>query len=191
MRHDLTTEFELAVLELSVSSRLALAMCHVNALTHTLYGNLRKLAVYSDHLWGCPLLGANAESFPEWFEREPAIARAVRLADFEGFWSEFRGPADPAASVFDVLQPTSNILDSCFWGAAENEATFELFKRVRSKSGIAAFPSLTPFKFSKFDDGHGWGTRMEKKDQDFWRWYAETWFTQGGRNSILNAILGR
>lgn len=113
-------------------------------------------AILSHH-WAWLDVVRGAAEFSAWERAQPALPlRASRALVAE---HRFR----------TVLEQVAATLRTSFYGAAEDEETFRSLQSVVERARPSELPPVTPFKFSRFHDGNGWGEPLTIADRDYWR----------------------
>jgi hypothetical protein len=154
---------------LSLTARMAIALLVFERFCEENQIGLDQVGELSEYLWQWPLIDG-PDQFEPWESSRPELVN-YGLGD---------GPSKDVLSVLDAVQIEESrfrnivgglveILWGSFWGAAENELSFEALSTVLSSSKLEVFPTLTPFKFSRYSDLDGWGVKITKEDRDFWR----------------------
>ncbi len=160
--------------ELSLTARLAVSLivfqryCSANRLQSP------EITAFCNYLWKWPMVHAGgAEQFIPWERARTALVQ-VGLGD--PLSAELR--ALLAARGIDegafreVVQGVVEILWGSFWGAADGPFSLRMLRNVIVHSGIADMPPLAPFRISRFQDGGGWGKRLQPEDLACWRQHA-------------------
>ena len=68
-----------------------------------------------------------------------------------------------------IISGIVEILWGNFWGGSEDELSLQHLYEVIKFSQVENLPTLTPFKFSRFSDGNGWGQKITAEDCEFWK----------------------
>jgi hypothetical protein len=124
---------------------------------------------FINYIWEWPLIN-DPDQFVTWEQRKVELVNYGLGEDCSPEFKDKLKEADIDEIVFrSFVSSIVEILWGSFWGAAENNQSFESFIKVMKYGNLSTFPVLTPFKFSKFCDGDGWGINLNKIDRDFWR----------------------
>ena len=154
--------------ELSLTARVAIALklfdlyCSKNHIIHP------KINEFIDYLWQWPLIdGPN--KFGPWESSRPHLVNFGLGDELDSellILLESLGKSERSFRV--IISSIVEILWGSFWGRSENRQSLSSLKCV-IKMTESPLPNLTPFKFSKFLDGGGWGNRLTKEDVLYWR----------------------
>jgi len=162
----MNTEYLTEIRKLSLTARAAIAVlvCEKYFKIHNLQN--KDTADFLKYMWEWPVVA----DFEKWERIRPflvnfglgdeiseSMAQALALESVEQ--SNFRA----------VVSGTVEILWSSFWGAAEDEISYQALNLVLQTSGLKHYPVLTAFKSSTFVEGDGWGKPISIQDRDFWR----------------------
>ena len=155
--------------ELSLTAREAIALLVFEDYCNS--HNIESILIdeFLSYLWQWPLINGPDE-FEPWESKrpelvnyglgDPASIQLIELLDASGIdESEFR----------DIISGIVEILWGSFWGKAEDEVSYNCLQNVLKAAKPTTLPPITPFKFSLFKDGSGWGVQITKTDRDFWR----------------------
>ncbi|ASP36317.1 hypothetical protein [Labrenzia sp. VG12] len=176
LAHEINT-FRDETRQLSISARFALAMCFLNELGHRLQLSGDALDDFRTHMWASPVLPANSKDFDIWYNALPPLASGqLTTGDLCGITSSTTISATDISRFVQAVNLSSDLLQMSFFLAADNEGTYEALRRISDICRPERYPSVTPFKFSTFDKGNGWGAIMSRYDHQFWKRYSETWF---------------
>ena len=155
--------------ELSLTARLAIALlifekyCKNHKLKDSLIDDL------SDYLWKWPLIDG-VEQFNSWEQSRPQLVNFGLGDEASDKLKSILEFSDVNQSAFrGIVSNIVEILWVSFWGAAEDDLSIQALSTVIKSSKLSILPPLTPFKFSQFCDGNGWGKKVFKEDCDFWR----------------------
>ena len=162
---------------LSISARFGLAMSFLNEFCDRFSIDGVALDQFREHLWACPMYQTNGQDFGKWYERLPPIAEHG-ISDDQAFGLEgIASLNDADRSRFgQIVDCTYDLLQISFFGAGEDEGTYELLVRISNLGRPAEFPATTPFKFSGIKERDGWGPALLLSDLQFWRKYSESWY---------------
>lgn len=172
---DAENEFLEDMRQLSISARLALAMCFLNEFCrrHNIEGAL--LDEYQDYQWSCPVIPFQNGDFEKWYSRMPALASAPEDADLLTL-ANYKALSSTNRSRFlKIISLSNDLLQMSFWGAGENDGTFEALKQIKETARPNSLPATTLFKFSNFEAGDGWGSELSERDIELWNWYSKNW----------------
>ncbi len=164
------------VRSLSISARFGLAMCFVNEFAHRHSISGPAIDVFRRQLWECPVLGRSRMALDKWIGVDVPLLTAGDRSTVD----DLHGLDDLDLAVQQrfgkILELTYDLLTMSFYGAGEDEGTFVALRTIYERSRPDALPSVTPFKFSKFEIGDGWGGDVSDADYDYWRSYSEGWW---------------
>ena len=169
-------EFIEEACSLSISARFGLAMCFVNEFTHRFSISGPTMEEYRAHLWDCPPLGKSRLALDKWIARDVALL----ARDDVDQMGNLRGLADHDIVVKQrfgkIIELTSDLLTMSFYGAGEDEGTLVTLQTIYERSRPKSLPSVTPFKFSKYETCDGWGGDVSGADYDYWEAYSQSWW---------------
>ena len=154
---------------LSLTARAMLALliferfCRENAIAH------KEIDAFLEHMWKWPSVGQSVE-FEPWEEARPALVSGGLTGVVPGEISAVLETADVSENRFGaVVCSLVQILWGSFWGACEDEQSLACLREVVSRANVCKLPPITPFRFSQFDAGNGWGTPLTNEDIQFWK----------------------
>ena len=154
---------------LSLTARFAIALLVCEKFCKNNDLQIFQIKELSDYLWQWPLIDG-PDQFEPWERSRPELVNY-------GLGDE---PSNQALSELvkrgisehrfrNIVGSLTEILWSSFWGAAEDESSIKFLRNVIYSCKIEPLPVLTPFRFSLFTDGEGWGRKLTIEDRDFWR----------------------
>jgi len=162
---------------LSISARFALATCFLNEFCNRFEIHGLALEEFRQHLWDCPLFSSSSQEFDLWYENLPPIAESG-LSDAQAYG--LSGVSSLLVADLErlsqIIACTYDLLSISFYGAGEDEGTYELLVRISNLARPTDFPATTPFKFSGIEQRDGWGPELAASDLLFWRKFSENWF---------------
>ena len=130
-----------------------------------------------DYLWEWPLIDG-PDQFESWEAARPMLVDYGLSGNASEPLKDSLMEANVSEAMFSrIVCSLIEILWGSFWGAAEDEASYQCFRTVLTTCNVSELPPLTPFRFSLFSEGSGWGLRLTKKDRDFWRRCSGAQFT--------------
>ena len=140
---------------LSITARAMLAALVFErfCVEHDLGGS--ELDAFLSHHWGWLDVGLGGADFSTWERAQPALPL---LESHHVLEHRFRTAAEQVVAT----------LWASFYGAAEDEVTFRSLQSVVEHARPRELPPLTPFKFSRFQEGAGWGASLTRADRDCW-----------------------
>jgi len=158
---------EIRKLSLTARVGVALVVCEryfeLNKLLHA------ETREFLDYLWEWPVVS----DFDSWEKSRTDLVNYGLGDEISKAMTELLVRSEVNESNFRrVVAGTVEILWGSFWGAAEDEQSYESLVSVLNSSGLERNPVLTPFKFCTFDIADGWGPPVSSQDRDFWRKYA-------------------
>jgi len=122
-----------------------------------------------DHLWEWPLIDG-PDQFEPWEAARPMLVDYGLSGNASEPLKSLLMEASVSEAMFSsIVGSLIEILWGSFWGAAEDEVSYQCFRRVLMTCDVSKLPPLTPFRFSLFSEGSGWGPKLTKEDRDFWR----------------------
>ena len=155
--------------ELSLTARMAVALivferyCKQNKINSPLTRE------FSEYLWKWPLIDG-PDQFEPW---EKSRTELVNIGLGASINSEIKSQLIQAGidedTFIDIVSGVVEILWSSFWGATENELSHQTLCNVIRDSKIEELPPLTPFKFSRYSEGNGWGVKISLEDCEYWK----------------------
>ena len=155
---------ELRKLSLKAREAVALLVCEKYFLNHDL--RHEEISEFFSYMWEWPLIS----DFETWEKQRPLLVDFGLGDDLTDEFSNALASSSIEETQFrSVVSGTVEILWGSFWGASEDDASFNSLISVIKASGLEQYPVLTPFKFSVFTDADGWGKRISIQDRDFWR----------------------
>jgi hypothetical protein len=155
--------------ELSLKARLGIALaifdkfCSKNDLNHPL------IKAFSDHFWNFLIVGDTSE-FSIWDGSPPFLFKLSQHGLPTNSLSEALANSNVELGKF--LYMVSAVADTFYnslYGAAENEPSFQALSSLINSAGLNSLPPITPFKFSRFSEGYGWGDKLTAEDVAYWR----------------------
>ncbi|MBG6163531.1 hypothetical protein IWQ48_004370 [Labrenzia sp. EL_13] len=161
----------------SIRARFGLAMCLLNefANRHQIAG--KAFNEFRKELWESPLLWASIGDAVPWYENLKAFdEREISSENAFGANDPISTSSNDIIRFVNAAKNTESVLLISFYFAADNEGTLELLKNVAEICRPPELPPTTPFKFSTFSQGSGWGPKLHLKDLRFWRKFSETWY---------------
>lgn len=174
---DLRNQFLEEARLLSISARFGLATCFLNEFCNRFEIQGLALEEFRQHLWDCPLFSSSSLEFGRWYVLLPPIAKDG-ISETQAY--ELSGVSSLSATdlgrLSQILACTFDLLSISFYGAGEDEGTYELLVRISDLARPTEFPATTPFKFSGIEQRDGWGPELVMSDLLFWRKYSENWF---------------
>jgi hypothetical protein len=157
--------------QLSLTAREAISLlvierfCFENKIENILIDD------FLDYMWEWPLIDG-PEQFEPWEAAKPDLVNYGLGDSAPKLLVKLLEKNDICGNKFrSLIEGAVEILWSSFWGAAQNERSYESLHDVIVKSGVEKLPVLTPFRFSLFHQGNGWGNKLNRADRDFWRNY--------------------
>lgn len=162
---------------LSISARFGLAMSFLNEFCDRFSIDGLALDQFREHLWACPVYQPNGQDFGKWYEHLPPLAE-YGISDAQAYGLKgISSLSDADLSRFkQIVDCTYDLLQISFYGAGEDDKTYELLVRISKLGKPTEFPATTPFKFSSIEERDGWGPALLLSDLQFWRKYSESWF---------------
>lgn len=154
---------------LSLTARMAIALLVFERFCKERQLEGRLLVEFSDHLWKWPLIDG-PDQFDPWEKSRPELVNFGLGDEASNELASVLESASLEESEFrQIVEGVVEILWASFWGAAEDELSIQALQTVIKRSNMSHLPSLTPFKFSRFSDGNGWGEKISLQDCEFWR----------------------
>lgn len=154
---------------LSLTARMAIALLvfELFCAERQLDGSL--ITEFSEYMWEWPLIREPSE-FDPWERARPELVN-YGLGDLasSGLVSMLESAQTDESDFREMVGGVVEILWGSFWGAANDELSMRCLETVLKRSKVLCLPPLTPFKFSRFSDRHGWGEHVLYEDCQFWR----------------------
>jgi hypothetical protein len=69
-----------------------------------------------------------------------------------------------------MVSAVADTFYNSLYGAAENEPSFQALSSLINSASLNSLPPITPFKFSRFSEGYGWGDKLTAEDVAYWRY---------------------
>lgn len=155
---------ELRKLSLTAREAVALLVCEQYFHIHNLHCD--ETREFLSYMWEWPIIS----DFESWEKRRPLLVNFGLGNDLSNSMTKTLASASIEEGNFRlVVGGTVEILWGSFWGAAEDDASFNSLNSMIQASGLKQYPVLTPFKFSVYADGDGWGNSISIQDRNFWR----------------------
>lgn len=156
--------------KLSLTARLAVGLVVFERFCRDSQIESTQVKIFCDYLWDWPLI-QYPDQFDTWESARPELVNCGLSDPLSAEMLSILADYGIDESCFrSVLTGLVYILWGSFWGAAEDDLSLNSLASVLRASRLEAYPVLTPFKFSQFVDGHGWGEKITKEDRDFWRY---------------------
>ena len=155
---------ELRKLSLTARAAIALLVCEKYFESHNIRN--KDTVEFLNFMWELPIV----VDFEQWETNRPVLVNFGLGDEISESMAEALELSSADQSNFRaVVSGTVEILWSSFWGAAEDEVSNQALNSVIQSSRLKYYPVLTPFKFSTFVEGDGWGKPISTQDRDFWR----------------------
>ncbi len=169
MRQNDTDQYLEQCKSLSLTARLAVALhvfdafCRKNSLISS------EIAEFISYMWQWPRIHA-AGDFSLWESERPCLVN-YGLGDplGEGVENALVQAGVEELKFRTLVEGVVEILWGSFYGAAEDAQSLKSLHSVVNASGSIPLPPLTPFKFSRFCDGQGWGEKISADDHAYWK----------------------
>ncbi len=155
--------------KLSLTARMAIALVVFERYckNHNIEGKL--ISEFLDHLWKWPLIDG-PDQFEPWEKTRPELVNYGLGDEANSELLSILNEANVEEFAFrDIVTSIVEILWGNFWGGSEDEPSMQAFHTVINRSKVSPLPCLTPFKFSLFRDGSGWGEKLSIEDCSYWR----------------------
>ncbi|UDL07150.1 hypothetical protein [Marinobacter sp. CA1] len=155
---------------LSLTAREAIALLIIERFCNKNSVNSDYTTEFLEYMWQYPLI-RYPDEFCSWEEAKPELVNCGLGDSFpEALKSQLQGSGVSEHVFRTLIEGTVEILWSSFWGSANNQISYESLKQVIIASKLHHLPCLTPFKFSLFHEGDGWGKeKITNEDVEFWR----------------------
>lgn len=155
--------------ELSLTARMVIALiiferyCKQKHIENSIIDN------FCNHLWRWPLIDG-PDQFEPWEQSRTVLINyglgEQANEEIQGFLSEY----NVDEYIFrQIISGIVEILWGNFWGGSEDELSLQSLHDVIRFTQVENLPTLTPFKFSRFRDGGGWGQKITAEDCEFWK----------------------
>jgi len=155
--------------ELSLTARAAVGLlvferfCLLNEL------GSKDISDFLNYMWQWPLIDG-ADEFEPWEQSRPKLVDYGLGDDADTEIEEMLVSSDiPEEKFRNLVCGIVDTLWGSFWGAAENESSLKCLQGAIRAANLKVLPPLTPFRFSKFSEGSGWGNKIRPQDCEFWR----------------------
>ena len=136
--------------------------CRDNRLVHA------QIDEFIEYMWHWPKAN-DPGNFEPWERSRPELVNAGLVGSVPGAFATFLAHTGTSERRFcQLLSNTVLILWSSFWGACEDEGSFQNLTAVVVGAQVR-LPPLTPFKFSSIEDGGGWGHQISEYDLEYWK----------------------
>jgi len=156
--------------KLSLTARFAVGLVVFEHFCRDKQIESTQVKIFCDYLWDWPLI-QYSDQFDTWENARPELVNCGLSDPLSAEMLSILADCGIDESCFrSLLTGLVDILWSSFWGAAEDNLSLHALESVLRASRLEAYPVLTPFKFSQFVDGHGWGEEVTIEDRDFWRY---------------------
>ncbi|MES0811118.1 hypothetical protein ABLO27_16650 [Roseibium sp. SCPC15] len=161
----------------SITARFGLAMCFVNefANRHQITGNV--LDEFRKNMWESPIFSVAFGDAVTWYENLKPF-EDCKLSSEEALGLKDSISSNDFGRFVKATKLSYDLLLMSFYFDADNEGTLENLKRVAEICRPSELPPTTPFKFSTFSQGNGWGPKLPLADLRFWRKFSETWYLE-------------
>lgn len=165
----MNSEYQVELRKLSINARSAVALLVCEEYFRKYEMEDRLTRDFLEHLWEWPVV----KDFEAWEKSRPSLVNYGLGEDASPELLKIvSGAGLDERKIREIISNTVEVLWGSFWGAAEDNQSFKALIGCIESSGLVKLPVLTPFKFSTFSDGDGWGIAITTQDRDYWRYNA-------------------
>ncbi len=151
--------------ELSLTARVAAALLIFEGYCRSETIGSSELEEFLDYMWEWPRV-----EFEEWEARKPQLVNAGLGEPLPpSLVSRLEQRGIGAHGFAKAIGGLVEILWGSFWGAAEDNGSLKALECVVAHAHSGPLPPLTPFRFSRFVDGNGWGIGLTEEDHQYWQ----------------------